>query len=161
MNFSDIENFIAKSAPLLASAVGGPIAGVAVNLISNLFGSDPKNPDDILKKMQADPDAAMKLKQLEMQHEESLLQIQMQSYAKEIEDRSNARNFVLNFNQPSMMWFLTIMVFLVGASCLIGMTYFPEIKSELAMILTACIYEFKNIYKLFTGDSPQDNKEKS
>jgi hypothetical protein len=81
-----LSSIVSKYAPLLGSVVSSinPLAGIAVNLIAQAFGADPKNTDDIIAKINADPEAAMKLKQLEFQHEEILQKTST-------EDRMNAR----------------------------------------------------------------------
>lgn len=170
MTMPNLIDLISKSAPMLGTALGGPIGGIIggaasvfVPLIAHVFGADPKNLDDIFEKVILDPEATIKLKQLELQHQELLAQINVQNYAKEVDDRSNARKFnvdlISSTQQPMMLWFLTIMIFVVGFGCLYGMFTCAEIKSELAMVLTACIYEFKNIYKLFTGDTIDDSQQ--
>lgn len=83
----NLSSAISKYAPLLGSVVSSmnPIAGMAVNLVAQAFGADPKNTDDIIAKISADPEAAIKLKQIEYQHEEILQKTST-------EDRINARD---------------------------------------------------------------------
>jgi hypothetical protein len=69
-----LSSIVSKYAPLLGSVVSSinPLAGIAVNLIAQAFGANPKNTDDIIAKINADPEAEIKLKQIEYQHEEIL-----------------------------------------------------------------------------------------
>lgn len=88
MNLNDI---VSKSAPLLGSMLGSPLAGVGIGWIANLFGADPKNTQDIIEKITSDPEANIKLKTLEYQHQEELQKIAVSSYQVEVDDRKSAR----------------------------------------------------------------------
>lgn len=86
MDLKGLGTIIAKDAPLLGSIIGSinPIAGLIVNAVATLFGANAKDPTDIAQKINQDPDAAIKLKGLEMQHEEAI-------YQSQIDDRKSAR----------------------------------------------------------------------
>lgn len=86
MDWKDLAGTIANYAPLVGTAVGGPIgaaAGTAVKILAGLFGiksPDPK-PEELAAAIQADPQAAAKLLAAEneyklevakMEHEESM-----------------------------------------------------------------------------------------
>lgn len=88
MNLNDI---VSKSAPLLASMLGSPLAGIGASWIANLFGADPKNTQDIIDKITRDPESDLKLKTLEYQHREELEKIAVSSYQVEVDDRKSAR----------------------------------------------------------------------
>jgi len=89
MNLNDI---VSKSAPLLGSMLGSPLAGIGVSWLANLFGADPKNTQDIIDKITADPEAILKLKTLEYQHKEELEKIAVSAYQVEVDDRKSARD---------------------------------------------------------------------
>jgi hypothetical protein len=74
MDLNYLSSVVKKSAPLLASVITpiNPLAGLVINSIATLFGSHPENLADIAHKINNDPDAAIKLKALQMQHEEIL-----------------------------------------------------------------------------------------
>jgi len=86
MNLHGLSQLLIKDTPLLATAVStvSPAAGIVINLIVKLFNADPNNLDDISTKMAADPNAAIKLKQLELEHADILSN-------NELQDRENAR----------------------------------------------------------------------
>ncbi len=90
-----MSNFIDKVTsllPALGTALGGPAGGLVTSLIANAFGADPKNDSDILSKINSDPEAIVKLRQLELEHQEALQQIDYQRYVAELNDTANARN---------------------------------------------------------------------
>lgn len=169
MNINEIIKYVSKSAPLLGSVLGGPIggtAGIALSLIANMFNANPKDPAEIFSKMAEDPEAEIKLQQLEFQHKENLLQIQTQNYSREVDDRIDARKFNMayllrNGKFPPMLWFLVIMVFLCMAGCAWGVVKFPTLTQMLDLLFMTCILELKNIYKLFTGGALEDQQSKN
>lgn len=85
---NDIGNLISKTAPTIATALGGPIAGTVVTLLENAFGV-PK--EQLMDTISITPDAVLKLKTLEMQHCEELARINSTNYQTEVDDRKSAR----------------------------------------------------------------------
>lgn len=87
MDIKGLGNFVAKSAPVLgaaltASGVGAPV-GLILSGLGALFGGS-SDPDKIYQNMQGDPEASLKLRQYELQHEEVL-------YNSVVNDRISAR----------------------------------------------------------------------
>lgn len=95
MNLWDnLTDCIKKSSPLIASAISStnPIAGMLISLISKTFGANKDDPQDIINKIYGDPEAEIKIKKLEFEHEESLINLQSEDYKTEVDDRKSARN---------------------------------------------------------------------
>lgn len=86
----DIVTIVSKSAPLLGTALGSPLAGMALGLIAHLFGVNSNDQNAILSALQS-PESAAKLQQLQNEHLEALEQIQATNYQTEVDDRKNAR----------------------------------------------------------------------
>jgi len=84
INYKDIETSVEKYAPLLSSVISpfNPIAGMIIMEIAKAFNV---NPDNITQAIKDDPNASVKLKELEMNHQESLIHYQL-------EDRISARD---------------------------------------------------------------------
>lgn len=68
MDWSSVAKAAEGIAPALATMLGGPLAGGAVTALEGLFGIAPgtATPDTLTAAIAADPNAAMKLKQAEM-----------------------------------------------------------------------------------------------
>lgn len=118
---SDILPIVAKSAPILASALGSPVAGLAISVIANAFGvksDDVSKLSDVLK---SDPDTAFKLKQLELQHAEALANIAASNYETEIDDRKNARErqIKLNDHVPTIIAIAFLIIYAAIQFCAI------------------------------------------
>lgn len=93
VSWNDVFSVVKKSAPILGDAIASssPIAGVALTLISKAFGANKNDPEDLLNKINADPEYQLKLTKIEYDHEESLLNIQESDYKTEVDDRKDAR----------------------------------------------------------------------
>lgn len=127
MNWKDIGNIVVKSAPLLGGVLGGPAGSVAASLIASLFGANPDNPDDIIAKMQADPNAATKLKQLELEHQTALATLASENYKTEVSDRKSARDYnaTLSSRTDWVVHFLAILYTFGFFGFLVTGVYYP------------------------------------
>lgn len=66
---ASIAHIILSASPIIASALGSPIAGIAMSLVSHAFGTDSTKPEDLVSKVMADvPTATTILQSLEAQH---------------------------------------------------------------------------------------------
>jgi hypothetical protein len=91
MNWSDIGKNIIKAAPLLGSALMGPTGGVVGTLIASQFGAERNNPEDVMQKINADPNAVLKLKELELTNQQKLAEIALEEHKATLQDIASAR----------------------------------------------------------------------
>lgn len=92
MNFKDLgKAILQKGLPILGTALGGPAGATVGALIANAFDADPKNPEDIIKKINLDPNAQIKLIEIQKAHEIELAKLALQSEIEVNKDRANAR----------------------------------------------------------------------
>lgn len=100
---SKLADVVSKAAPVLGAALGGvgaPI-GLIVSGIAKLFGADGE--DDLLAKIKADPEAYVKLRQFELEHQYDLERIVAADKASarerevEIVKATGRRDYVLDF----------------------------------------------------------------
>ena len=92
MSWADVGKAVAKVAPVLGGVLGGPvgaIAGAAGALVGSFLGVDA-DPEAITKAM-ADPDTLLKLKQLESDERQRLLEWQTTQLNAELENIKSAR----------------------------------------------------------------------
>lgn len=116
MNLTDeISSVVGKSAPLLGSVLGSPLAGIAISLVSSIFHANTNDIKDILDKIKDDPEASLKLKTLELQHQESLQKILATNYQTEVDDRKSARarEVALHDHVPTLLAFLFLICYAV------------------------------------------------
>lgn len=111
MNWSDIGSIIGKSAPLVGTLLGGPAGGAVGALVANVLGvkDDPDavnsalaaNPDALVRVQELQLNAKVQLQQLAVQAETMRIQAEGAQYAAEAADRDSARQ--LAAKQPSDM----------------------------------------------------------
>lgn len=105
--WGDVASAVSKFAPILGNAVPGvgtvvgAGVGLAASVIAKALGTDP-TPDSVMSALSADPNAMVKLRQAEMDHEKDLAAIvaqreqagyayQVSLYSAEASDRDSAR----------------------------------------------------------------------
>lgn len=110
MDWKEVGNVIAKSAPILGAVLGGPAgaaAGGAASLIASLFGCEAK-PEEVMKAIQADPESMVKLRELEVQDRANILQWQTAQIEAEVADRVSARQTSIDGGDRTRLYWLTI-----------------------------------------------------
>lgn len=118
MNWIDIgKQAIQMGAPILGGALGGP-AGLAVGaMIANKFGVDDPTPANIMAAIKADPEAASKLREIELRHQERLIELENDRFRIETADVQNARISHQHHWMPSAITMVLCTMFgsIVGA----------------------------------------------
>jgi len=76
MDWSSVKGIVSKAAPLLGTALGGPAGAAIGGLISSALGVD-NSPDAVASELKDNPDALLKLKQLQADHQEKLIQLHL------------------------------------------------------------------------------------
>jgi hypothetical protein len=149
----DLLNFISKSAPLLGVVLGSPLASVGVSLLSQAFGGSASDTDALAKAILNDPGAGDKLAEIEYKHSEALAQIASQDYAKEVDDRVDARK-----NGAQYKDFMRHMAYLVtiGFFGAFVMLFFPVAfdggqRELLSMLVGMLVSKWQTIMDFFYG----------
>jgi len=92
MKFKAIKSLIGAVAPTLGSALGGPMGGMAANMISEVLGCDPE-PKKINQAMQAaTPEQLAELKKVETDFDIKMKELEVDIYALETADIQDARS---------------------------------------------------------------------
>jgi plasmid maintenance system antidote protein VapI len=83
--------WLKQIAPTIATALGGPLAGMAVSAISKAIGVDEKDVGNLIKdnKLTADQIAQVKLAEIELQKQANELGLNFEALA--VDDRKSAR----------------------------------------------------------------------
>ena len=142
----ELFGLITKAAPLLGTALGGPTGTIVGSLIANLFGADPKKPEDILKKIMADPEYEFKLQKLEQDHEENLKNIQLKKFELEVSNVKDAREYNFKTNN------LVVHVMAIGYSglfallCLLAATQWITIDHTIFLNIFSIAMIIVNYY---------------
>lgn len=82
MELKQLSSVISKYSPILGDAVAtvSPLSAVLIRLVAKFFDADPSNINDLAAKISSDPDAAIKLKQIESDN-----------FGHTVDDRKSAR----------------------------------------------------------------------
>lgn len=107
---------VAKYAPLVANCLPIPGAGAIVQLIASAFGGTPTDTTNLANLIQKDPDAAVKLKEIEINSQVQLQQLLVNKAISDAQiaaaDRADARK-MQETNKSYMPSFLSMMI-LIG-----------------------------------------------
>lgn len=90
----DFKEIIRTIAPTVASALGGPLAGVAVTAIGGILGIDQPTQDkisDAITSGQMKPEQVAQIKALEMEYQDNERERQFKYTDLEFKDRDSAR----------------------------------------------------------------------
>lgn len=104
MDWKDVGKTVASAAPVLGSLLGGPVGTAAGTLIASVFGVDP-NPNEVAKAIKQDPEAIIRLKEIELNHKEEIHNMAVRELELRLADKQNARNMQMNTqsNVPALL----------------------------------------------------------
>ena len=94
-------------APLLGLALGGPAGAAIGQIVAAAIGADPNDPEDLLLKIQ-NPEAAVKIKEIEATHDVEITRIALQNV-----EGARARNIAVTQATGKLEWPLYAMAFVV------------------------------------------------
>ena len=88
-----LKNVVGAVAPTLGTALGGPMGGMAANMISEVLGV-PNNPRSIETAIQnATPEQMLQLKKVEKDFEIKMKELEVDIFALEAKEKENARGY--------------------------------------------------------------------
>lgn len=130
--------------PLIGAVLGGPteLAAGAISLVNNTLGiSRDSSLDDIVKEIQTNQEATIKLKELENNYQQYFISVRLQMDQAEYADRASARSREVDIAKATgkMDWYLPAL----GGFVVLAFTTF------------LCILIFSPIYKV--GDQEQQS----
>ena len=126
-------DWLKQIAPTIATALGGPLAGMAVSAISKAIGVDEEKVGDLISsnKLTADQIAQVKLAEIELQKQAQELGLNFEKL--EVEDRKSARD--MQSATRSMMPPILAGAVTVGFFSIMVMMFFQKIDSNNPAIL--------------------------
>ena len=126
-------DWLKQIAPTIATALGGPLAGMAVSAISKAIGVDEEKVGDLISsnKLSAEQIAQVKLAEIELQKQAQELGLNFEKL--EVEDRKSARD--MQSATRSMMPPLLAGAVTVGFFSIMVMMFFNKIDANNPAIL--------------------------
>ena len=150
MDWSDLGKTIAGFAPLLGGVVGGPAGAGIGSIIASAFGAEDE-PSAIAKAIASDPEAAIKLKKIELDNKVDLERIALEVVKTELADKQNARLNHKHSNMPAILSGVLSMV-IVGIIYLLFYSPVPEgSKDVLFMLLGVVVKEWGGAMQYWFG----------
>lgn len=143
MNWQELGKQVADYAPLLGGVLCGPSGAAFGTILASKFGTK-ETPNDIAAAIQADPNAALKLKEIESNNETKLQELYLK-------DKQNARLSHKDSIMPAALSVaLTVFVCLV-----VYLLFFAPVpdasKDVLFMLLGVVVKEWSNAMQYWYG----------
>ena len=98
MDWSKVIGLVKKAAPTLGTALGGPVGGAAgavvggvASLIGSAFGVESDSPEAVYDALKSDPDAFVKLRQIEAENKQFLAELVLRHDQMYLDDVQNSR----------------------------------------------------------------------
>ena len=125
MDWSDVgKKIISVGAPLLGGALGGPAGAAIGKVVASQLGLTEASPNKVIEAITADPEARIKLTELEFRHSERLIELENEYFKLQTEDVRQARNIHQHHWMPSAITMVMCAMFgaIVGALFYLGHT---------------------------------------
>jgi len=176
VNWKDIGSTIGKFAPILGTAIGGPAGGVVGSLVSSALGVE-NEPDAVAKAMQSDPQAGLKLKQLQIDkqkmlndHVEKMANLDFEYEKSRVAEVASARTREIEVTRSGSKNYVQGILALIGVGAFFGFSGYvvvqglPNMTKEASLIVGTVIGSVmmigKDIYGYYFGSS-SGSKEKT
>lgn len=171
---NNIKSGIESFAPTIATALGGPLAGAAVEAISTaIFGHSDATTDEINKSLQSiTPEIALKLKEAEQTFLLESKKLDIEHDSLPYEDVKDARQSDVemtkstgkrDYMRPVLAYIMVIGFFVTLLMVAMLILYKVEIEPSISILLGGLIaqitLEVKNIYNFYFGSS-EGSKQK-
>jgi hypothetical protein len=116
MDWKDLGGELARvGLPLLGAVLPIPGGAAIGTALASALGAKSADPNDILNALTANADAALKAKQFEETHQETMLGLQLKfetdQYSAEVSDRANARSMQVStksYTLPVLAWLFVL-----------------------------------------------------
>jgi len=109
-----IGGLLKSLAPTVAEAAGGPLAGMAVKMVASKIGVPNASVEKIEEILETQPEKAMLVKQADREFQDRIreMEIDLESFKAEVDDRKDARNKFADDPTPKIFAMLALIGFL-------------------------------------------------
>lgn len=154
--WDEAKGILSKFAPVLASAVGGPLAGAATSAIIGALGLAPDTTPEqaATAVVGATPDQMLQLKKADQDFAEKMKQLGIDADKLGNDDRASARarEAAVKDRTPAIMGY-TLLVGSLGAAAAVLAGYVPDTSLQAGVVLGYLFSEAKQVLSYYFGSS--------
>lgn len=114
MEWSDITGLVGKYAPVVGTVIGGPGGAAVGAMVASALGVE-NSPKAVEKAIASDPDAALKLREFELDNEKHLREMAFKTLDVELKDKQSARIAHKNNPMPAVICVALTLLVAAGA----------------------------------------------
>ena len=109
-----IGGLLKSLAPTVAEAAGGPLAGMAIKMVASKIGVPDASAEKIEEILETQPEKAMLVKQADREFQDRIreMEIDLESFKAEVDDRKDARSKFVDDPTPKIFAMLALIGFL-------------------------------------------------
>tara|TARA_R110000772_G_scaffold42318_3_gene98336 strand:- start:140 stop:631 length:492 start_codon:yes stop_codon:yes gene_type:complete len=133
MNWSDIKGIVGNIAPLVGTALGGPAGAAIGGMVSSALGVENK-PDAVAQALKSNPEAAIKLRQFELENEQSIREHAFKVLDAELNDKQDARE-AHKHNPMPMIICISLTLMVAGGAYMLFVMNIPTDNKQIANLL--------------------------
>jgi hypothetical protein len=155
-----LKNIVSTGAPLIATALGGPLAGAAVAALSKaIFGKSDASQDDIANAIAANPtEMGLKIVQAENEFKENMEKLNVDMAALQYSDVKDARNMAINSDginklMPSILAIGVTIGFFATVYVLMVVNIDADVKDSVYMMVGILGTAWIQVVSFFFGSS--------
>ena len=131
MKFSAIKSLVGAVAPTLGAALGGPVGGAAMQVVSQVLGCKPDERSIQKSLQQASAEDLAKIREAELEFEAKMAEMQVDVFALETADKQDARK---HFSRDFTARFIAILMVLFFCSYIGMITIMPPEQNSMELI---------------------------
>ena len=120
-------------APTIASAAGGPLSGMAVKMAASRLGIPDATANEIEDLIEREPEKAVLLKQADKEFKDRIreMEIDLESFKTEVEDRKDARSKFAGDLTPKVFCILALLLY---GAYVMAVTIMPHDQNDETII---------------------------
>ncbi len=150
MSWKKIGASIGKVAPYLGAALGGPGGAAIGEMLSKALGVD-NTPDAVAAAVKADPQAALKLREFELQNKQSIRDHTFRVLDAELKDVQNARAENKHSSMPAIICVALTILIAVLVFVMFGEAIPNENQEILYMLLGTIVAKWADSIAYWIG----------
>jgi len=158
MKFGAIKSLVGAVAPTLGAALGGPVGGAAMQVVSQVLGCKPDERSVEQAMSQASAEDLAKIREAELEFEAKMQQMEVDVFALETQDRQSARS---HFAKDWTARALAISLMLLFATYIILVTVLPNDlignEATINLILGSITGSFSTVVAFYFGSSQKQD----